>query len=464
MKNKILCLLVILIFFIQISTGSTQVFSAVKSVSNNDIQVNSNTKVLNLLEVEPGKNFAISKDDFDEIGNYKVNITQMSMPEFISNIENINGKYDIVYIGDNVNGGIDYSYLGPKSARTPSGIPSTEYYSENDITNKKAKELIDYIKSGQTFLLSDKIISDIQLSKTKLFTNLSAINPSNNKPWYSQSNCMHVRNRNGYYNYDYDSVDVNSMINFYNNHNTRPNLKINAKPQQYDGTAASYLNNKELKFNFDANNNSNHPMTFKLFLDFNGDGLYTEKQNSSKNECVQVLNKEPNGSGYTFDYRIGDEFCGLMPWKLEVTDETTGAKTYELGSVAFNAESKVVRVLQIDPYNDSQNATNTTFSIGNDLKVPLRVNNEYNLQITEINISDLNKSFPNNVRGTVYSDDANGNKVVDTPTGGVTTKLNGNYDMIVLGFADMYGNNDGNGSDITNPEVIKEIKSFIKTG
>ncbi|MDD3225471.1 MAG: DUF5057 domain-containing protein [Clostridium sp.] len=36
--------------------------------------------------------------------------------------------------------------------------------------------------------------------------------------------------------------------------------------------------------------------------------------------------------------------------------------------------------------------------------------------------------------------------------------------MIVLGFADMYGNNDGNGSDITNPEVIKEIKSFIKTG
>jgi len=154
------------------NNGTYKKFKTQYNLEGNNYQT---IKQLNILEVQPSSNFELEKQDFNSYSSvYEVNLTQMSMDEFISKIENINGKYDIVYIGNKVVHGKTYSTLGEKySGALPQGNESNavEYYSEIDITNRRARELKEFIESGQPIVFDESIFNDKSYRATKLFNN-----------------------------------------------------------------------------------------------------------------------------------------------------------------------------------------------------------------------------------------------------------------------------------------------------
>ena len=54
-------------------------------------------KIINVLEIEPGNLFRLT--DGYEYNGYKLQVTKVDMPTFISTISPITGDYDVVYIG-----------------------------------------------------------------------------------------------------------------------------------------------------------------------------------------------------------------------------------------------------------------------------------------------------------------------------------------------------------------------------
>src|SRR5690606_36878062 len=102
-----------------------------------------------------------------------------------------------------------------------------------------------------------------------------------------------------------------------------------------------------MKFTFNVNAEDGHNLTARLYLDINGDGLFKADEIEIKNE----IKNKPNGT-YTLEYMIPDDFCGLMPWKLEITDESTGVKSSETGATFFKVDDDKppkTKVLQITP-------------------------------------------------------------------------------------------------------------------
>lgn len=463
-------------------------FSANNEKNNSVDKIYGNTAtlpVLKVLEVEPGTSYDLQtyNNSTQKINNvsYNLNITSMPMSQYISTIDQINGEYDMVYIGNNTYGGVHYSAVGPNATggttvnssttnakiTTNSGISinqngDQETYSENDITYKRAgvsvpdptspsnpavsqptaqaSGLVNFIQSGQLTLFDSTILSDQSTLKS---TNLYKIfDVSTLKSKIIQTTSA--------------SNVINSIVSKYNSSIGKPTLTITSQPLQYkaktDGTPdqttvvqQTDLNYKNLKFTFSMNDSigGTHPVKADLFLDMNSDGLFQPA------EALAHVQPTMGGDGFSLNYSdLPEGFSGLLQWKLEVTDTVTGAKNFILGSVDYAGTPKVVRVLQIIPGNG------TNFNLNKTDEFPYSsLSGVYNTSVKEVTANAFSTSFTNQTYTA---------KATDGTT--VTTRLNGNYDMIILGFADSYGGLSDGSSDIVDINANNEIKNFIASG
>jgi hypothetical protein len=255
------------------------------------------------------------------------------------------------------------------------------------------------------------------------------------------------------------SIDATAILDTYNNKSSkRPVVNTISMPIAYDGN--TYATGSILNFSFQATslNNSQNTMTANLYLDVNGDGLYNEAT-----EKFTTLALNTSGSNYSLSYRIPDDYAGVMPWKLEITDNNAGTATSRpkstiIGATAFNDSSNplVVRVLQLYPTDRNGNTT-STFDLSKNLNnTPLKLPGVYDMQVTEMSLKNFAQNYHKTTRATKTSYDANGKLIYNSVTDAPTT-LNGNYDMVLVGFADCYS------SDDMNANAINEIKSFIGT-
>lgn len=425
--KKILSLMLILVFVLAQMNLNINI-KKVKADENSD----SGLTKLKILEIEPGDHYVLDQSMFSS----NVDITQMPMSEFIGKIENINGLYDIVYIGNNVyekdvptlfNGikdynkyTIKYSKVGTKANNTGIDFGAgdenshgyTEYFSENDITNKKAKELVDFIKSGQLFLFDESIFQDQELSGSKLWENFGE---------YQEK-------------YNFKTVGSNLtaglIMSYYNDSSKRPVLNIESSPLTYNGNLQNYNSDKNMNFVFDISGSNSHTFTTRLYCDMNGDGLFKDYENYAS------LKKQRGGNNLEISYTVPQNFGGLMPWKLEATDDDTGAKSYQCGYTLYKSDSVTpIRVLQIYPNGSSLN-------LKSDLtQAKLQMSGYYNIKVTEKYCNDFNWQCD--------AAERNGN---------IDSVLNGKYDMVIIGFADTYGG--CNFSDSAADALI----DFIKTG
>lgn len=457
---------------------------------------NSTYKIIKVLEIEPGK---LSRLNNGYVQNgYKLEVTAVDMPTFISTISTITGDYDVVYIGRyNTNlkqeWNTDYIYRdytapfsqewGPslkgnygdtdpdkdknkyrdvtqsvwygslglyekqdfdklryaaKSGHITSTINGqtktfSEYYPENDITNRKAKQILNMINSNQLVYIDTSILTDSSLSTTKLVKNFSSCNKDNFKKVNSLSSSQLIS--------DYSTLESKYK---------RPDVTLvnspigDTKEEESSITNKSdllknRLNNRSLKFTFTLNNNSKTEYKAKLYLDYNEDGIFEGdgSGNSENDECVGYLDNVSTGTNI-ITYKLSSSFVGYLNWKIEICNTSNEYVCSNLyGSAVFKSltgEKQVIKVLQLSPTCGSNIDLSATNNLFYKYKKDL---DDYDIQVTPVNMSEFNAMDAD----TVLKD----------------------YNMIIVGFIDGFGNGDNITISDNGLKILKEFNDHNKS-
>ena len=420
-----------------------------ESTLNNDIKVSGAEEQfdIRLLEIQPSNSFTLGGGETGEVikevtvndQTYKVLIEKVSMPEFIGKTQQINGYYDIVVIGRNTDsiseGSLyrDYSGInfdgdehdeGKGSIKNGNNdmIPNGNYV-ENDITIRKAKEIIEFIDSGQLFVMNQEIFSEISNSSN-----------SNLNTYFNKEEIKNKKNVIMYSD-EKEEFELESIVSCYLQEDIKkkPQFKIINKPTS-DSENNGNVSNRDLRFNVLIPEGINGA-SLKLYLDINGDGIFNDK------EIYYIDQNVSSQKNYEFTYNIGNDFVGWLDWKVEL--EQNGIKSYELGNLTLksvNSNKKVIRVLQVKPAKDGDKERTTLILNENEKFKDLIKNLDYQITIDTISSDD----FSSRAGNTSHS-----NPLI----------LNGNYDMVIIGFADNYGK-----ADITTDHALKELEDFIESG
>lgn len=354
---------------------------------------------LEVLELQPGREFELKLAELKtEFPGYNVILSQVSITEFDGMIDDANGNYDIIYIGDKE----DYDDLKIKGA-------STEVKVDVDMSTKRAKIISDFAKAGQLLTIDEDVFD---YTDKDLISQLEQVDHLDNVKLVKDGKK--------------DNLTEN-LLDWYDETAHRPTLTFNSMPIEYDGLDTSYLADHSMVYSFDAYNENSGPMTAKLYIDYNGDGIFSDYELAVEKEVSKNLGK------VSMYYEVPEFFNGLMPWKFDLIEDLTGAKDTEVGFTAMHGDLTTVRVLNLVPDDNSLKFNSSSF-------IPPLSTTNYEIEVIRMKVSDFDNNYPNEVDGN-------------------PTLLNGNYDMILFGFGDSYRN-----KDIVRTETLTAIDDFIVTG
>lgn len=457
-------------------------------------------KIIQILEVEPGNNFRFNYDTvfYPEGKDYGVKITKVNMPNFISQVNELNGQYDIVCIGNddsglsskwntgnayrkysalgsqkwseleidnetkNRNVGQDNTWLRGATSlwfgtlgqytnwndveSTKNGFQAknnekefniSEYYSENDITNRRADDVLRFAKTGQLFFIEEDAM---KIRGTKLkdkFNEVGLINSKTVRPVNKLNLDMILK--------EYDNLEASKK---------RPEVTMVQYPQGDVNTSDKSKTdfnddvkgdpskrNMVFKFKINSSKDSNgNEIKYgaRILLDYNADGMFDDTYSKDGDSIlysgeVGLINEElkcDNNGIYTLEYKIEDKFIGFLDWKLEIytinensdivsQDKmklSNSVETDILGSIIFKSITDTAteyRILQIK----SNEGNNLDLAEGKNRKGSFRylLNQckDYKFDVDSITVNQFN---------------------------GMTQNKVNSYDMIIIGFADGYGN------------------------
>jgi hypothetical protein len=312
---------------------------------------------------------------------YNYIVTSMSLNEFISKTDEVNGNYDAVYFGRGTYG--------------CGGVNEVKY--GNDITNLAAGRVINFINSGQTAIFSSDVFTNDTID-TIIKTSFNAY-------------------KTGKISTGADKIK-STLEAAYASANKRPVLDMIAYPYSYRDNDTPYDSNL-LKFTYRASDPDGEKVskiTAKLYIDKNNDSKF-----DGVGEEVAV-HSVTNGGFDTIVYSMPDDLTGVYFWKV-VIEDSFGARD-EYGNVFRLKGGEVkINVLQVCPSGNmvklSEALKKAISGAGNTLGYR---SGEYKINVTEISINEFNNPS--------YGD----------PYG--IHNLNGTYDMIIFGFDDEYSFND----------------------
>lgn len=481
-RKKIVAVIVILTLLFTI------VFSGVRyKAATNPLKESKD--VLNILVINPGNDTKLTtpsgkvKTQYEGSERYvTANVTSVSMPQFIGQVDQLNGKYDAVVITRNVDKTTNYNTLKeiykeplqdytnpaepydmfdtsdsidkegvpipegfknaygkgtPDSYRIRNGITTSsvygertyvEYYSENDITNKRANEILAMAKSGQLVVLDESIFNG-DLDGTKLVSNFKNL---------EGSNVLRLNSSN---------ITIQNIVDKYfsqvEDKNVKPEITVTNMPTGTKSTAVK--DERKIEGNIEIKTGNAVPNEEKvkvdLYLDFNGDTLF--KGTDLVYSTYATVND--GTAEAVVNYEMTDSFVGQLDWKIEVSTLEDGyspssnveskirTKSYTTGIINYvnYSKKKDVKVLQIVPeitllnLRDNDRMKKYLSSTENEFL------NSYKISIDVKTIADVNN----------------------------LKKIDESYTMIILGFNDTYG-----GKFDFNKEMIEELKKFAREG
>lgn len=361
-------------------------------------------------------------------------VTTISINRLISLKDDINGKYDVVYF----NGGEytrNYAY---------------EHSYGSDITYLCAEKLIEYIESGQLCIFH-----------TDVFSRNGTI----------YDTILKEKFRSYAYNADYKNVIVVNNENKNNvirnlkslyqdiaqGMNPRPVLEIIDAPATYSADNTDPVSNR-LTFSFkvyDPNTPMDDTLKVALYLDRNNDSLYDEKEIVFYQgaEGDRYTMEVKNGRSGTITYDMPQGLTGVYFWKLVVKDAQNAKTEYE-SVFRLKGNEITVRLLQIKPdYNRSVNSESDgkgnlslkkKFDQWVDGQQYRRRVGEYEIIVDEITVREFNRRAARD-----------------------EIRLNGVYDMVVIGFNDNYTEakdmNRWDYSGALGPKAVELLEDFINT-
>lgn len=420
-----------------------------------------------------------------------VEITTMTTSEFVGHIDDLNTKYDMIYLGDDdkdlgydgnfrpgdkvlyyhvggnklaryeLQGLMNHDYVtngsqkkaakvGDKDSATGTTIGSVRG-SGNDITKEIKNKLVNFAKSGYPVVVAGNIYGENKKTiSTTLVDNSSYI--------YDFLNEV-----KGFDNvYKEGEITADEDINFYAEL-PKPKIELSSYPPSAigtgDGPSNEFLTGENMTFQFQIIDEAqaspaNAEYNCELYIDLNCDGNFSKSEKLDDIAVMQNGNviKKENGiyqlslnTTYTVSRKIPQEYIKLMPWKLVVTNNNNSEiRTSEIGYTKrqnTTSTKNTINVLQIIPNNSAECtwnlATDTTFQNLFD-KVK-----DFNVKISTITVGQYE---------TQYSANA--------------TYLN-QYNMLIIGFCDGagYGSNYG-GNNPTNfsENGAQRILEFANTG
>lgn len=420
-----------------------------------------------------------------------IDITTMTTSEFVGHIDDLNAKYDMIYLGDDdkdlvydgnfrpddkvlyyhvggnklaryeLQGLMNHDYVTNGSQKKAATVGKTDSTtgttigsvrgSGNDITKEIKNKLVNFAKSGYPVVVAGNIYGENKKTiSTTLVDNSSYI--------YDFLNEV-----KGFDNvYKEGEITADEDINFYAEL-PKPKIELSSYPPSAigtgDGPSNEFLTGENMTFQFQIIDEAqaspaNAEYNCELYIDLNCDGNFSK---SEKLEDIAVMQngnviKKENGiyqlslnTTYTVSRKIPQEYIKLMPWKLVVTNNNNSEiRTSEIGYTKrqnTTSTKNTINVLQIIPNNSAECtwnlATDTTFQNLFD-KVK-----DFNVKISTITVGQYE---------TRYSANA--------------TYLN-QYNMLIIGFCDGagYGSSYG-GNNPTNfsENGAQRILEFANTG
>lgn len=376
------------------------------------------SKDINILEIEPADGDGSFKSDSywfwyinRYIGNYTgtINSTKTSSWEFVGNIEDLNSRYDMIYIGTNMSGmrneinqlipyvtgnfGKRYSYAhngsifsndklksrgGTLGEQDSNSVIKKFITSGNDLTNAKYKTILEYADAGYPVIFGKGVLDSLY-NDDKLITSDSINTDVIDKASYVYKliyTMLNEKSESEEYVYR-NSLFFDNCTDSEKNQtlkdlllNKKFELKISSMPIKYvDRTCPEYkdytdeqiyingenINNKSLEYKFRISGVKDRNYSVYLYIDSNADGKFYEEEKLDSIDIYDVTsekrvryNKLAGEHTYTLKRDI-DKYSGAIPWKLEVVDNTNKLiRSSITGQCAIKvAEKTVLNILQI---------------------------------------------------------------------------------------------------------------------
>lgn len=490
-------------------------------------------KNLTVLDIEPSNDFTMTDYWIRMMLPYytgTTSIVSMTSSEFIGKIEDLNSKYDMIYLGLNCGGlnttkqqvnnnntwmdlylpyynsekyysnwhwyptsselklsglnslddyqklnddltGKIYLHVGPRvlaNLGNESGAGQTDLNTNwildssgnyvdtkgiirlpgNDITALKVSELNSYLKAGYP-ILTDTNLYQTDTAFTKLLVD------QNSNIYKFVKNAKNGSNKDALIDVGSSSADskIQALIM-----KRKLQLTILQIPTEYIGTDATvqgtiddanYINGtnidyRNLKFEYKIVGDDTKKYNVYLYIDANADGKYADNEIN-----MQQLGVTPNES-HKLVKKLAKDYFGVIPWKLVVREDgNPDIRSEQLGYSAVKrteSQKQEIRILQIINPDPNKVKLNLEQNISDHKLFYTYTNklNDYKLTFTTKTITQFEDLYQSTRFNCTNAD-----------TEKATDKLVKNYDMLIFGFGDSYG-------DISNSNgALDNVKYFI---
>lgn len=254
--------------------------------------------------------------------------------------------------------------------------------------------------------------------------------------------------------------------------------------------------NSVLRYTFTLEGRASGSYGVRLYLDHNGDGVYNNSikermelyaaDKAAGNQNTTLTSEEANGNritiydrteqmvvgadnlaaGHTYQlvYRVRSTECGILPWKLEVYDNSNQSiRSSETGYTAFrvggeHVEKEQIHVLQMNLMPDMQSETATYVNFADKTT---ETGAKFAAYLDAVEDFNVNIEFMKN-RDWYAEYGESGSKAVSM---GYTKEVQiarwkeflENYDMLIIGYCDM--------ASFTNDDIFYEgFTEFVNQG
>lgn len=385
-----------------------------------NVEASSNDYQIRMLEV--------TENGVSELASLKTGISgltidTMSMKRFVALRDDLDGRYDAIYIGKGTYNPAQVSNQQPASEENRAKALDTKNM-KNDITHLKADQITkEFINKGLYVFFHSQPFNDKdkkpQAEQGILYSSFNSYRLSSSNPK------VKFVDDAGLANIFTDLKRQNST--YINDLKQRPRLQITNRIPNYDPNATNskiYVPGEKLSFNFNITNAPNlqsSPLSVKLYIGLDKSIKMGEKQ--------VVAETELNTSSGTIEYTLPKTYSGLLYWKLEINDyHKSQLKDFDSGVIRYRGEKTIVNILQVMPDTLTESSLLNTSNMD-----PLFLNTtDYQLNIAVKTMTQFN----------TYVNE----KYAATQSYG----LNGTYDMLIFGFVDEYYKKSNLNTNATN--------------
>ena len=328
--------------------------------------------------------------------------------------------------------------------------------SGNDLTKQKYKEIVNYIKGGFPVVFADDFMTGTDVNEVKI------------------DNCTYiyelVKDQLANENVMTETTAITNTAKLYRYISLNKPVVTVSGLTKTAGKEYVTLNSSKVSFNFQIENLSAaegaSEFDCSLYFDNNADGRFSATEAviasditiSRNGKRIKPVNghyslQAGEGISYSLSYHLPDSYIGIIPWKLKICQNDNEYRYNSVHGYFYikNTSAKqVVNILQINTKNGAQK--------------PVTLNMQAEMQKGSSTFKSLVESledFTLNIKTISGDQYTNGYEQVD----GISyVYIEGNrvrldsFDMLVLGFADMYSLDNG------SKNCYKGLQDYIDAG